>query len=195
MPAWNQYLKVPEENPDDVLLARMLRGDEDAFTALYRRRHGAVYRFALHMSGSEATAEDVTQEVFLTLMRDGSNYTPDRGSLAAFLCGIARNLVLRRITRDRSDVPIPETAEFAAPGDVAASLLRAESIERVRKAVLALPPRYREVVVLCDLEELDYAVAAEVLGCAVGTVRSRLHRARRLLMERLGLERSAGCLT
>ena len=194
MPGWNPYLKVPEDEPgDDVLLSRMLRGDADAFAALYRRRQGPVYRFALHMSGSEATAEDVTQEVFLTLMRDGVNYSPERGSLAAYLCGIVRNLVLRRIARERPDLPMPET-ELAASGDVAAALLREESIERVRKAVLALPPRYREVVVLCDLEELDYAAAAETLGCAVGTVRSRLYRARRLLMERLGLERSAGCL-
>ena len=187
-------MKVPQEDTDAALVARMVEGDERAFTILYRRRQGAVYRFALHMSGSEATAEDVTQEVFLTLMRKGASYRAEQGSLAAFLCGIARNYVLRRMARDRSDLPMPEAAEFAAPDDISGDLLRAEDIGRVRKAVLALPARYREVVVLCDLEELDYANAAEVLGCAVGTVRSRLHRARRLLVERLGLRRNAGCL-
>ena len=69
--------------------------------------------------------------------------------------------------------------------DPAADLTRAEGIDRVRKAVLTLPVRYREVVVLCDLQELSYAETADALGCAVGTVRSRLHRARALLAAKL----------
>jgi RNA polymerase sigma-70 factor (ECF subfamily) len=66
-----------------------------------------------------------------------------------------------------------------------ADLLRAEWIEVLRKAVISLPKRYREVVALCDLEEIDYVEAAAMLGCPVGTVRSRLHRARALLLEKL----------
>jgi len=187
-------LNVTDEPTDAALLDRMLAGDEEAFTMLYRRRQGAVYRFALHMCGSEAAAEDVTQEVFLALIRDGSAYRVERGSLAAFLCGIARNHVLRRLDRERANRAMPESTEFAAPDDVAGEVLRGEDIERVRRAVLALPARYREVVVLCDLEEMDYAAAAQALGCAVGTVRSRLHRARRLLVEKLGISRKAGCV-
>jgi len=64
-------------------------------------------------------------------------------------------------------------------------LTRGEGVESLRKAILALPPHYREVVVLCDLNEMDYAGAAEILGCAVGTVRSRLHRARELILKKL----------
>ena len=70
-------------------------------------------------------------------------------------------------------------------GDTLAELTRNERIESLRRAVLALPPAYREVVVLCDLHERDYAEAAAALGCAIGTVRSRLHRARALLMEKM----------
>lgn len=88
------------QSSDQELLERMLGGDEDAFTALYLRRHAAVYRFALQMTGSFAVAEDVTQEVFMALIETGRRYDASRGALASFLFGIARNLVLRRIEKD-----------------------------------------------------------------------------------------------
>ena len=172
----------------------MLGGDEDAFTALYRRRQGGVYRFALQMSGSEALAEDVAQEVFMVLMRDGGNFDPTRGSLAAYLYGIARNHVLRAFDRERALVRFDDEAEeggelphenLVARPDPLGDLTRAESVEKLRQAVLALPAHYREVVVLCELHEMSYVEAAETLGCAVGTVRSRLHRARAMLAEKL----------
>ena len=75
----------------------MLSGDEEAFTALYRRRQGPVYRFALQMTGNVVIAEDVTQEVFMALLSKTAKFDPARGSLASFLYGVARNLVLRRI--------------------------------------------------------------------------------------------------
>ena len=181
---------------DDELLRRIIAGDEEAFAALYRRRGAAVYRFALHMCGSETIAEDVTQEVFMVLMCDAGKFDSSRGSLAAYLYGIARNHVLRSLARDRSYVPImdDETEEgserltpqrFVANEDPLGDLTRSEMIERVRHAVLALPSHYREVVVLCELHEMNYRDAADVLGCAVGTIRSRLHRARLMLVERL----------
>jgi RNA polymerase sigma-70 factor (ECF subfamily) len=171
------------EASDDELLRRTTAGDADAFTALYRRRQAAVYRFALQMSGSEALAEDVVQEVFLALIRDACAYDPQRGSVASFLYGIARNHVLRRL--DRRWVAPDEAAEPATGDHPESELARSELISSVRAAVLALPVHYREVVVLCDLEEADYAEAAVALGCAVGTVKSRLHRARQVLAQRL----------
>jgi RNA polymerase sigma-70 factor, ECF subfamily len=179
---------------DIELLRLMMAGDEDAFTALYRRRQGGVYRFALHMSGSATIAEDVTQEVFMTLLREAANYDPARGSIAAYLYGIARNHVLRRLERDRCFIPIADNAEdndsripenLIAQGDPLSDLTHNEMIGAVRQAVLALPAHYREVVVLCELHEMSYAEAAAALGCAVGTIRSRLHRARALLIEKL----------
>ena len=131
-------------------------------------------------------AEDVTQEVFLALLRDWRRYNPKRGSVAAYLLGIGRNHVLRRLERDG-----PQAAETAQAEPVSAAkgpldeLARGESIEAIRSAVLGLPAHYREVVALCDLEEMRYEDAAAALGCAVGTVRSRLHRAHGLLAERL----------
>ena len=178
--------------PDIELLQLMLSGNEEAFTALYRRRRDAVYHFALHMSGSQTAAEDVTQEAFMILIRQGQTLDPSRGTIAAYLCGIARNLILRRLERDRLYVPINEDEEagncshFTASGDPLGDLTHSEMIESVRRAVGSLPPAYREVVVLCDLQEMSYVEAANILGCAIGTVRSRLHRARSLLIEKLG---------
>ena len=189
---------------DNELLRLMLAGDEEAFVALYRRRQGGVYRFALQMSGSETMAEDVTQEVFMLLMREGNNYDPERASLAAYLYGIARNFVLRHLQRERNSVQMFDDAEdaesqsaqyFVSTNDPLGDLTRNETIESVRQAVLALPAHYREVVVLCDLHEMSYLEAASALGCAVGTVRSRLHRARALLLEKLRATKEAGAAT
>ena len=179
---------------DAELLKRMAAGDEPAFVALYRRRQGPVYRFALQMGGSASVAEEVTQEVFLALIREAAQYDPARGSVAAYLYGIARNQVLRRFEQDRSYVSIADEGReenaalpdgFISPDDPLAELTRHERIESVRRAVLSLPASYREVVVLCDLHEMSYAEAAGVLGSPVGTVRSRLHRGRALLLEKL----------
>jgi RNA polymerase sigma-70 factor (ECF subfamily) len=179
----------PEENlPDNELLQLMRAGDEEAFTLLYRRRQAAIYRFAVQMGGSPALAEDVTQEVFLALIRECHAFDTGRGSLSAFLFGMARNQLLRRLQRERFYAQIDDDAkEDGASASVEPweDFLRAEAIESVRKAVLSLPERYREVVVLCDLEEMSYIETAEILGCALGTVRSRLHRGRSLLIEKL----------
>ena len=180
---------------DGELLQSMRAGDPNAFAALYQRRQRSIYRFALQMSGSASIAEDITQEVFLVLIHESNNFDESRGSLSSFLLGVARNHVLRRLQRERFYSPL-ETNETDL-GDSALppaliiktgpldDLSRTETVETVRKAVLTLPERYREVVVLCDLQELSYSETAEVLGCAVGTVRSRLHRARTLLIEKL----------
>lgn len=181
---------------DDELLLRIHSGDEAAFVSLYRRRQAAIYRFALHMSGSETAAEDITQEVFLTLLREGLGYEPARGSLSGYLFGIARKLVLRHLERGRHDVALDGESDdrtlpvLATDVDPLRDLTHREGLEALRRAVLALPRRYREVVVLCDLEEMDYADAAVALGCPIGTVRSRLHRARALLLEKLNQERN-----
>ena len=181
-------------NGDGDLLRLISRGDEAAFLAFYRRYQGPVYRFALQMSGQAEIAEDVTQDVFMVVMGSARKYDPARGSIAAYLYGVARNFVLRRLEQERPyitalDDPESEFSDIAADDpDVLASLARNERIESLRRAVLALPPAYREVVVLCDLHELDYTEAATALDCAVGTIRSRLHRARALLAEKMRAE-------
>lgn len=183
-------MKEQHQPSDSELLQSMLAGDEEALIALYQRRQKGVYQFALQMCGSPALAEDVTQEVFMVLMREGKTFDATRGSVTAFLMGVARHHVLRRLRRERFYVAMGDDSE--TPNQVLVKthgplddLSLTETIESVRRSVLALPERYREVVVLCDLQELSYAEAAAALGCAVGTVRSRLHRGRALLIEKL----------
>ena len=179
----------------------MLSGDEEAFALLYRSKHPAIYRYALHMSGNPGVAEDVTQEAFMTLIRDAKRFDPQRGTLGAYLFGVARNHLRKRWAQDRQAVPLPEreddlnsllSGSHASSNGNGTRASRAhdefESVEtssRVRQAISTLPENYREVVVLCELEEMNYDEAATALDCPVGTVRSRLHRARALLLEKL----------
>jgi RNA polymerase sigma-70 factor (ECF subfamily) len=183
---------------DGELVQLIVAGEERAFITVYRRHQAQIFRFALLMSGSHAIAEDVTQEVFMALVREPARYDASRGALSAYLYGIARNYVLRCIDRDRSYISIVDefqeggfTAlhELTLESDPLDDLARSELVRSVRQAVLALPPRYRDVVVLCDFQELSYAEAAAVLGRPVGTICSRLHRGHSLLLEKL---RSSG---
>ncbi len=171
----------PDERTDVELLGAMCAGDEAAFTTLYRRHHGSVYRFATYMSGSAAVAEDVTQEVFLVLMRDGERFDEARGTLQAFLLGVARNHVRRAFAREQGYAPLEIDEERATGDDPFEQLARDEAMRRLHRAINSLPARFREIVVLCELHEMSYEEAAAVIGCAVGTVRSRLHRARQML--------------
>ena len=178
------------EQTDEQLLELALNGNEDAFTALYRRRQGPVYRFALHMSGSPQVAEEVTQEVFLFLLQRGHDFDPERGVLGAYLFGVARNYVRRAMEKSYSEAVKTTPAEDNDPNlvtdfDPVRDIARRQTSKAVWKAVLSLPEHYREVVVLCDLQEQTYADAAQALGCALGTVRSRLHRAHEMLMKKL----------
>jgi RNA polymerase sigma-70 factor (ECF subfamily) len=149
------------------------------------------------MSGNQAIAEEVTQEVFLRLIGKPRNYDARKGPLAGYLFGIARNVLRRQLSATSGDVPLAdefleaESAELADEGDLLSDLDRQEKLDYLRKCVLALPAEYREALVLCDLEEMSYAEAAAALECQPGTVASRLHRARAMLKLRL---REIGCV-
>jgi RNA polymerase sigma-70 factor (ECF subfamily) len=185
------------EHDDARLLRLAAGGDREAFEVFYRRRQQGVHRFALNMSGSPATADEVTQEVFMALVREPHIYDPGRGSIAALLYGIARNHVLRIQKKERRFAALPDcdgdevSPDVAVASDPEIELIRSAEINVVRQAILALAPVHREVVALCELEEMSYAEAADILGCAVGTVRSRLHRARQMLRQDLNLRRQA----
>lgn len=176
---------------DKELLRQLAKGNEAAFNACYERHQGAIYRFAWHMSGNEANAEEVTQEVFLRLIDDPRKYDPAKGSLAGYLFGIARNIMSRQFESTRLDLPLmdeelaSDEAALATEPDPLGEMDRQERLEQLHKSVLALPQPYREVLVLCELEEMSYPDAAAVLKCPEGTVASRLHRARALLKVRL----------
>jgi RNA polymerase sigma-70 factor (ECF subfamily) len=169
---------LTEENE---LLKQAAKGNEAAFLTLYQRHQGPVFRFALHMSGRVETAEEIVQEVFLALLSPANGFVAGNGSLQGYLIGTARNMIRGHLRQARRFV---ETEPVIA-ADLLEALSKEQELRELHAAILSLPPNYREVVALCDLEGLDYSQAASHLGCPLGTVRSRLHRARAILAAKL----------
>lgn len=168
-----------QEPSDAALLAEAATGGEAAFVELYRRRRDDVYRFAYALTRSRSFAQDATQEVFLQVLEKAGRFDPAKGAARAWLLGCARHVVIDRLRADsRRDGDVPEQATAA---DHELRVLSEQRLVRLHAAIAGLPFEYREALVLCELAELPYAEAAAVLGCPVGTVRSRLHRARALL--------------
>jgi len=166
----------------------MRQGDESAFAELFARHRTAVFRYAAHM-GQAGAADDIVQEVFLALLRQLPRIDPSLGTLQAYLLGIARRLAFKDMAHAHATGSLDEDEQAPALESPDASpfddLSRAELVAGVRAAIATLPPVYREAIVLCELNEVDYATAAAVMECPIGTVRSRLHRARALLAARL----------
>ncbi len=181
------------EISDALLVQRVRKGSEEAWTALYQRHRVAVFRFALHMSGSREIADEAVQDTFITFLDRLAEFQEDRGAPIAFLIGIARFKVLRILRQRKQTIPLNEVPERPFEGDALTDLTREESRYALQRAIAALPESYREAVVLCDLRELSYEDAAKVMECPVGTVRSRLHRARQMLIERM-TAKGKGCL-
>lgn len=181
------------ENRSDVeLLDLSLAGNERAFVLLYERLKVAVFRYAFYTTNSWAAAEEVTQEVFMSLLKSGNRYNPTQGDVPGFVFGIARNFVRRLRKRERvyqavaSDEALERLSENQlGTEELSAEIIRNQGVARIRKAIVSLPDHYRQVIVLCDLCELTYAEAALRLECAVGTIRSRLNRAHLLLAQKL----------
>jgi RNA polymerase sigma-70 factor, ECF subfamily len=193
--AASEAMAEPSGN-DQELLRQLAKGNETAFKTLYQRYQGPIYRFSLHMSGNPATAEEVTQEVFMLLIDNPKGYQPDKGSVAGYLYGIARNLTRRGLRQQYLDIAIDRNGEGEDEGpalasnlDILEDLSQAEILDSLRKAVLSLPEQYREALVLCDLEEKSYADSAAILECSPGTVASRLHRARAMLKTKLSCQK------
>jgi RNA polymerase sigma-70 factor, ECF subfamily len=170
---------LADDRVDVRLLAEIVAGGEQAFIELYRRRHNDVYRFAFAMAKSRSFAQDVTQEVFLNVLENAGRFDSAKGSVRAWLFGCARYVTLDRLRLERRWTDDMPPDGVALDGDE--RLFTDQRIEKLHAAIARLPVEYRETLVLCELQELSYAETAAVLGCPVGTVRSRLHRGRALL--------------
>jgi RNA polymerase sigma-70 factor (ECF subfamily) len=163
---------------DAELVRRARRGEETAFLLLYERFRKGVFGFAFRLLGSRAAAEDVMHDCFASVIANFHRFDPDRASLRTYLYAAARNLARKHLRDPDNDAPgeLPEGLE-AAPGPLD-QLLDRELCDVVRTAVGDLPPVQREVLLLCEYEELSLAEIAAVVSADVGTVKSRLHRAR-----------------
>jgi RNA polymerase sigma-70 factor (ECF subfamily) len=185
---------TPTTATSDAELLRQVRsGAAPAFAALYRRHQGPLYRFALLRCGSPDTAADIVQEAFMGLLNGRFQFDPLRGQLQHFLFGVARNLILKHEQPRQRHVQLPDAgdddddqAELADEGaGPLACLLADEAAEEVRRALAMLAPHYRDVVILYEMHDLSYADIAAVCQVDIGTVRSRLSRARAALARRL----------
>lgn len=189
--------RIAAQERDDLLLQRTAKGDEEAFALLYRRHQGGLYRFALRMTGSAWGAEEIVQDVFMTLIREPKKYDPERGTVGALLFGIARNRVMKHLERTPREIPLEEKNEDGTGTGIvlqdnftpAKWVENRERMHQVRAAVLDLPAEFREAVVMCELQEMSYEEAAQMTGCPIGTIRSRLHRGRALLLAKLEMLR------
>lgn len=197
--------RSPKDNADPAaqLVERLKQRDQDAFLNLYDRYRRPVYRFLLHMTGSVAAAEELTQEVFVAIldaMCTGTieQFSPEKGTMEGYLLGIARNLVRQERRRTHRLVPLesafetPEWNQFLAKVcrenqmQDPESLLAAQSeLRALYRAILELPHQYRETIVLCSLQERSYLEAAAILECSEGTIASRMNRAKALLAAKL----------
>ncbi|KQW51139.1 MULTISPECIES: RNA polymerase sigma factor [unclassified Roseateles] len=176
---------------DAALLARMADGDAEALALVYRRESGSVYRYALALAGDEAAALDAVQEAFAQLLRGSQSFNAGRGSLGAYLAGMARHQLLNQWRDARRHVPLDDaldTDDSAEPTPASdARLHRAQQHEGLWAAIRALSWPQREAIVLVDLQERSYDDAAAIAGVSTDTLRTRLHRARQRLADLLAV--------
>lgn len=184
---------------DRELVAKSLGGDTEAFRTIVERYQERVYNVAFQMTGSHEDSLDLAQDSFLRVFRALSSFKGD-SSLGTWIHRIAHNIVIDELRKRRrrpvvamstDTVVITEDGEhmleWSAPMDEAPEeqLLRAEKKREIEQALQRISPEHRSVLVMRDIEGLTYEEVAEVLGLNVGTVKSRLNRARLALREKL----------
>lgn len=184
--------------PDEALVRQVLDGDTEAFAELVRRYQDRVFNFSLRFTGNASDAEEIVQEAFLKAYRNLSRFRGD-AKFSTWLFQIAKNLCINRFHRARRRMahrqirvdeepaegeaaPLQLESEDPSPQEEA---LRHELRDKLEAAITELDPHYRAALVLRDVEGLDYADIAEVLSVPVGTVKSRIHRARLELQQML----------
>lgn len=175
---------------DQHLIEQALSGDIAAFGQLVRRYQDRLYTGLVHVVACPDEAEDIVQDAFVQAMRKLDTFRGD-SSFFTWLYRIAVNIALHRHRRRRPETSIEAARALTGddpvdPGDAPQDrLLREEQVEAVTRALGQLTEEFRLVLVLRDLEGFDYRSIAQILGVSLGTVRSRLHRARSLMREYL----------
>jgi RNA polymerase sigma-70 factor (ECF subfamily) len=155
---------------------------ESEVRTAFEEHKDTIYRFAWRMTNSSEAAKDITQEVFLTLLRQPNRFDTKRGQMRPFLLGIARNLILKSYRRDKNRWAELDEAQFTTqPLDI----VGLEIAELISATVQTLPPLQREVLILAHYEGLTLEEIARAVGVDAGAVKSRLHRARENLRQAL----------
>jgi RNA polymerase sigma-70 factor (ECF subfamily) len=170
---------------DENLLQTAARGDEAAFRLLYERHREVVFRFAYRLLQSVELAEEITHDCFLSLIKKPSRFDARRASLKTYLCAAARNQAIKHLQREMNYDELTPDLPGAEHGNPLQQVIGAELSAVVRTAIAALPPLQREAVILFEYEDLSLAEVALIVNADVGTVKSRLHRAREKLRQML----------
>lgn len=171
---------------DEHLLQAAARGDEAAFRWLYERHREVVFRFAYRMLQSIELAEEITHDCFLSLIKKPARFDGTRASLKTYLCAAARNQAIKHLKRLGTETTLDDLPhEPHETWNPLKQIIGAELTSVVRQAIAELPPLQREAVLLFEYEELSLAEVALIVNADVGTVKSRLHRAREKLRQRL----------
>jgi RNA polymerase sigma-70 factor, ECF subfamily len=179
---------LADQATDERLLQEAANGDAAAFQVLYERYRNPLFRFAYRLLGSVEAAEDVAHDCFLSLIKEPGRFDASRASLRTYLFAAARNQAAKRYQTFGREAPIEELLEEPSSADrqePLAVVLESELAWEVEQAIAALPPLQREALVLFEYEDLSLAEVAAVVGTDLGTVKSRLFRAREKLRTRL----------
>lgn len=170
---------------DESLLHAAAHGDEAAFRMVYERHRDVVYRFAYRMLQSVELAEEITHDCFLSLIKKPSRFDGSRASLKTYLCAAARNQAIKHLQREVQHDELNADLPGAEHWNPLKQIIGAELSAVVRQAIAELPPLQREAVILFEYEDLSLAEIALIVNADVGTVKSRLHRAREKLRQML----------
>lgn len=189
-PTFSRLLRSGPIEGVDQGLARLAAGDASALDALYRLEAGPVYRFVLALCGNASWAADATHDAFVALAARPQAFDPKRGTLGAYLAGAARHALLATHRDARRHEPWPEAEDEAGalgvdPASPEALLVHEQDVRRMWEALRSLPWPQREAIVLVDLQGRTYDEAARIAGIEINTLRTRLHRGRLRLAERL----------
>ena len=180
--------RLPDRNTDELLLERAGAGDPAAFLQIYERHRGPVFRFSYRLSGRVETAEDITHDCFLSLIKKPGNFVPGRASLRTYLLSAARNLWLKQLRTQGRELALEEFEDdqfIEVSKQPLRTVLDKELGLKVQEAVSSLPPLQREALVLFEYEGLALSEIAGLVGTDVGAVKARLHRARERLRSTL----------
>jgi len=167
-------------NEDSQIVARVLAGETSEYRRLVERYQQPVFRFAYNMIGDRHDAEDITQEVFVACFDKLRSYQPQRSSVLTWLLTIARNRCINQWKRNRP-VTIGEPIVLVDAQCPTSDALKREFWEELDAALVALPLEQRAVFILAEIEQLAYSEIAKIENATLGTVKSRLHRAKQRL--------------
>jgi RNA polymerase sigma-70 factor, ECF subfamily len=163
------------------LLERFAQGDPEAFEDLFRQYQGAVYAWTMRIVRDRGIAEDLTVETFWRIYKSRERFTAE-GNFGAWAYRIATNLALSHVRRARREEELPEEMAQADPPDCA---VQSETVGQIRQAFQRLPAKLQVTVTMALVEEQPYPEIAEALGVPLGTVKSRVFRAVRILRKQL----------